>query len=132
MSESCQFFVTLIDRLGGDYSASAVLVALISHQADMTHIAMSFRELSAELGGRIPFRSIDRAIDRLINHGLLDTKEHPNTATRYLVKVDALRELLAQPPIPARVIPGITPLSSLSRIFDGVSTLNQEGVANEH
>src|SRR5574343_1508135 len=118
--DSSSAFVHLLDRLGGDYSAAAVLVTMITHQADMIHIPISTRVLTTDLGGRVPSRTVDRAIERLIRSGLVDAKHHPNTATRYLVKVDALRELLAQPPIPARVIPGITPLSSLSRIFDGV------------
>ena len=37
-----------------------------------------------------------------------------------------------EPPAAADVIPGITPLPALSRIFDEVYPLNQEGVVHEH
>lgn len=132
MLPTSEFFCELMDRLSGDYNSASVLVALVSQHADVAHIALSHRELAAKLGGRVAHRTVLRAIKNLESIGLIELKEHPNTTTRYRINVDALRELLAQPPVPADVIPGITPLPALSRIFDGVSQLNQEGVVHEH
>lgn len=131
MFPASAFFSNLMDRLSGDYSTVSVLTVLLSQQADQIFIAISHRDLAAKLGGRVAHRTVLRSIKKLESIGLVELKEHPNTTTRYHINVDALRQLLAQPPAPADVIPGITPLPALSRIFDGVSQLNQEGVVHE-
>lgn len=131
MLAASEFFSDLMDRLSGDYNAASVLIVLLSQQADQIFIAISHRDLAAKLAGRIAHRTVLRSIKTLEHLGLIELKEHPNTTTRYRINVNVLRELLAQPSVPADVIPGITPLPALSRIFDGVSQLNQEGVVHE-
>ena len=131
MFPASAFFSNLMDRLSGDYSTVSVLTVLLSQQSDQIFIAISHRALPAKLGGRVAHRTVLRSIKTLEHLGLIELKEHPNTTTRYRINVNVLRELLAQPSVPADVIPGITPLPALSRIFDGVSQLNQEGVVHE-
>ena len=128
---TAQYFAEVLDRLDGDYSAAAVLSALLGRQADLAFVALSYRELAAMLGDRVIYRTIPRAIRTLQTAGLIELKEHPQTTTRYRVDGDALRALLAQPAAPANIIPGITPLPALSRIFGEVPSMNQEGVVDE-
>lgn len=128
---SAHFFVELLDRLHGDYCAAAVLSALLGQQADLAFVALSYREISGMLDNRVVYRTVPRAIRTLQEAGLIELKEHPQTTTRYRVDGDALRALLAQPPAPANIIPGITPLPALSRIFGEVPSMNQEGVVDE-
>lgn len=126
-----EIFCQLIDHLNGNYNATAVLFALLSQQADLTFIAISHRELATKLGDRVAHRTVLRAIKTLQAAGLIELKEHPQTTTRYRVDGNALRALLAQPAASANVIPGITPLPALSRIFGEVPSMNQEGVVDE-
>ena len=129
--KSDRFLTEFLDRLDGDYSAAAVLSALLGQQADLAFVSLSYRELAAMLGNRVLYRTVPRAIRVLQDAGLIELKEHPQTTTRYRIDADALRALLAQPQAPANVIPGITPLPALSRIFGEVPSMNQEGVIDE-
>jgi DNA-binding transcriptional ArsR family regulator len=126
-----KFFSELVERINGDYTAAAVLLALLDQQADLAFVSLSYREIAAMLGNRVLYRTVPRAIRVLQDAGLIELKEHPQTTTRYRVDADALRALLAQPQAPANVIPGITPLPALSRIFGEVPSMNQEGVIDE-
>ena len=108
--ESAIFFVEVLERLNGNYAGAAVLFTLLSQQADMASIPVSTRELSALLGASVPFRTVFRALILLESMGLIESKSHPNTTTRYRVNVNALYTLLATDRSPAKVIPGITPL----------------------
>ena len=108
--KSAIFFVEVLERLNGNYAGAAVLFTLLSQQADMAFIPVSTRELSALLGASVPFRTVFRALILLESMGLIESRSHPNTTTRYRVNVNALYTLLATDRSPAKVIPGITPL----------------------
>ena len=110
-TESASFFVEVLERLNGDYPRAAALFALLSRQADITFIPFSNRKLSALLGACIPFCTLFRALSSLETLGLIDSKTHRNTTTRYRVNVDALQALLAKP-MPT---PGATPIPNRLR-----------------
>jgi hypothetical protein len=93
------------------------LFALLARQADLGFVKASQRDLSASLSARISPRHVNRALATLESLGLVESKAHPNTTTRYRVNAAALRSLLATPVPPAEVVPGLTPLPALQRIF---------------
>lgn len=115
--DASAFFVRLLNVLDFDFPKAAVLYALLFRQADVGFVQASQRDLSAALGGCVSMRHTNRALHALENDGLIESKSHPNTTTRYHVLVPALRELLATPLSRADVIPGLTPLPALDRMF---------------
>lgn len=121
------YFIRILDRLAGDYASAAVLYALLARQADLFFVPLSQRKLSALLGGRVIPRTVVRALASLEGYGLLERQEHPNTTTRYRVRVEALHALLSTPLPEAEVIPGITPLPALARMFEAPNLPGAEG-----
>ncbi len=110
------FFVRLLTSLDFDFPKAAVLYALLSEQADRGFVKASKRDLSAALGCSPSDRHVWRALIALEGLGLIESKTHPNTTTRYRVLVPALRDLLATPLSEADVIPGLRPLPALDRM----------------
>lgn len=126
------FFVRLLTALDFDFPKAAVLYALLIRQADLGFVKASKRDLSAGLGCCVSDRHVWRALIALEGLGLIESKSHPNTTTRYHVRIPALRDLLATPLSEADVIPGLTPLPALDRMFAdaGVRPTLEEG--NHH
>jgi hypothetical protein len=125
----------LLHRLDQDYPACAVLFALLARQADLSFVKASQRDLSESMAGCVSPRHVNRALSSLESIGLVERVAHPNTTTRYRVAVPMLRALLATPLFQAEVIPGLTPLPALDRIFvadpeDGRLENHSEGLIN--
>lgn len=114
-----EFFVGLLHRLDSDYSLSAILYALLAMGADVDFVKTTGRGLSARLDGRVSETTAFRALGKLESLGLLERRIESVSKKNvsYRVDVEALRALLARPLVPATVIPGLTPLRALERIF---------------
>ena len=122
------FFVRLLNALEFDFARSAVLYALLIRQADLGFVKASKRDLSAALGCCLSDRHVWRALNALESLGFIESKSRRNTTTAYRVLLPALLDLLATPLSEAEVIPGLTPLPALDRIFAGAGvrpTLNE-------
>jgi hypothetical protein len=112
-----EFFVRLLHGLDHDYSLCATLIALLAMQADLGFVPASRRDIAGSMGCAISDRHIGRALHALEAQGLIERRSHPNTTTRYRLILPALRSLLDTPMIEAEVIPGLTPLPALERLF---------------
>ena len=132
LAHSSAFFVRLRTALALDFRMTAVFCALLARDADIGFVRASQRDLSASLGGCVSHRHTNRAPRALEADGLIESKTHANTTTRYRVLVPPLRDLLATPLSEADVIPGLTPLPALDRMFAdaGVRPTLEEG--NHH
>jgi hypothetical protein len=112
-----KFFVTLLHALDQDYLLCATLYALLARQAGLGFVKASQRDLSASLGCCVSPRHVNRALATLESLELLERQIVSKKDIRYRVDLPALRALLALPLSPAEVIPGLTPLPALARIF---------------
>lgn len=116
-TSSPEFMVGLLYRLGQDYPTCAVLYALLARQAGFGFVKASRRDLSAALCARVSPAHVDRVLATLESINLIERQVVSKKDVRYRVDADALRSLLAQPVSPAEVIPGLTPLPALQRLF---------------
>jgi DNA-binding MarR family transcriptional regulator len=112
-----EFFARLLHGLDHDYPVCATLIVLLSMQADLGFVPASRRDIAAALGCAVSDRHIGRALQALEAQGLVERRSHPNTTSRYRVIRHALRALLEAPTIAAEVIPGLSPLPALDRLF---------------
>ena len=116
-ASSAKFMVALLNRLGQNYLLCAVLVALLARQANVDFVKASRRDLSMSLGARVSPAHVDRVLATLESIDLIERQVVSKMDVRYRVDSTALRTLLARPVTPAKVIPGLTPLPALQRIF---------------
>lgn len=118
---SAGFFARLLHGLDHDYPLCATLMALLAMQADLGFVPASRRDIAGSLGYSVSDRHVGRALLALESLGLIERRSHPNTTTRYRVVLAALRALLDTPVTEAEVIPGLTPLPALARLFSDSS-----------
>lgn len=92
-----QLFISLLHRLQ-DYQAAMVLHALIQQQADQTEFKISCSQLSLSLlGGRVSLKQVQRALIRLEEQGLVQSRTHTNYRTHITVDREAVQALLRTP-----------------------------------
>lgn len=102
-----QLFIALIHKLA-DYEEAMVLQLLLAWDADRKPLRSGKRKLQQALGASISEPSVQRAVGRLVDQGLIATKVYPNTYTEYTVDVESLEELLAEPLEPLKWLPGVS------------------------
>ena len=110
------FLARSLCALDGDYAAVVVLLALLQLHADRGFVRASYRKLGAQCA-HLPFKVVERALRRLLAAGLLEARAQPNVAGSYRVDAGALRDLISKPLPAALLIPGITPIPALQRLF---------------
>ena len=129
-SDPGRFLAHVLCALGGDYAAAAVLLALLQLHADRGFVKASYRALGAQCA-KLPFKVVERALRRLASAGLVEARSQPNVVGSYRVDAEALRALIATP-LPENVlIPGITPIPALQRLFtDSPATATAPSIAS--
>lgn len=92
-----QLFISLLHRLQ-DYQTGMVLHALIQQQADQTELKTSCSQLSLNLlGARVSLKQVQRALARLEDLGLVQSRSHTNYRTHITVDREAVQALLRVP-----------------------------------
>lgn len=76
-----QLFIALIHKLA-DYEEAMVLQLLLAWDADRKPLRSGKRKLQQALGASISEPSVQRAVGRLVDQGLIATKVYPNTYIR--------------------------------------------------
>ena len=122
----------ILCQLGGDYAASAVLFALLQMHADRGFVKASYRAVS-ERCADLPFKVAERAIKRLAAAGLIEVSTRPKVVSSIRVDGDALYRLLSQPLPDVVLIPGITPIPALQRLFaNSADSATAESIASSN
>ena len=122
----------ILCQLGGDYSAATILFSLLQMHADRGFVKASYRALS-ERCAHLPFKVAERAIKRLAAAGLIEVSIQPRVVTSYRVDGDAFRRLLSEPLPEGVLIPGMTPIPALKRLFaDSPDPATAESIASSN
>lgn len=111
-----QITLDLLARLGGDYPATAMLLALLWRSADRMPVQVSSRSLAACTG--LGYQVVQRALQRLECQSLVIARKIPRATAAYQVNVPALRQLLGSPLPSTAFLPGFTPIPALARFHD--------------
>ena len=128
-SFECRLLARILCQLGGDYAASAVLFALLQMHADRGFVKASYRAVS-ERCADLPFKVAERAIKRLAAAGLIEVSTRPKVVSSIRVDGDALHRLLSRSLPDVALIPGITPIPALQRLFaDSPDPATAESIA---
>ena len=131
-SFECRLLARILCQLGGDYAASAVLFALLQMHADRGFVKASYRAVS-ERCADLPFKVAERAIKRLAAAGLIEVSIQPRVVTSYRVDGGAFRRLLSEPLPEGVLIPGMTPIPALKRLFaDSPDPATAESIASSN
>lgn len=118
-------WIVLLCQLGYDYPRAAALLTLLRHADPNDGIAqVTCRDIEAET--TVPRQTVHRALKWLENHGLVVC----GSRSEYCVQIEVVRALLEAPLPRFQVLPGITPLPALQRLFPASPSpsLQQGGV----
>lgn len=113
--------IILLCQLGYDYPLFAVLSALIRLiQDDDDTVSASCRSLAEAVS--LPSMTVHRTLCALEEQGLIERQDTSSKTACYRVCLDVLRALLVAPLPDVDVLPGITPLPALQRLFPATPT----------